>query len=293
MFVGFALMITGVGGADVVQSMDLGDIGEDEWRFCFMQSDAFVGYTSDSSANVNPIKIYAIEYDPCTGEGVDREIAGVNVPNTEARNKFEYRIKATQNDQYAREYRIVAGTGTLTTKNGIVAGQYVMPVSEWIQPEDSVPGRPPSPHDFRSYSFLTKGLGRDANGQPWGPLNPFPQTGATVFDNSKCAPATGTGTGTGTGNTPITAKYKDVVTMTAYSWVTSQSGTLSVDCQSNSTDDNTVWMKISYANKDGITSNLNMTSAGKGLWKFSSNRVKQPTTGSVVCKSGLGGSASR
>ncbi|KAK2060814.1 hypothetical protein LY76DRAFT_624967 [Colletotrichum caudatum] len=252
----------------------------------------FVGCTSDSSANVNPIKIYAIEYDPCTGEGVDREIAAVNVPSTAARNKFEYRITAPQNDQYAREYRIVAGTGTLTTKNSIVAGQYVMPVSEWIQPEDSVPGRPPTPHDFRSYSFLTKGLGRDSSGQLWGPLDPFPQTGATLFNNSKCAPDTGTGTGTGTGNAPVAPKYKDVVNMAAYSWVNSGGGTLSVDCQSNSTNDYAVSMKISYTNKDDTTSQ-SMRPVGNGLWKFSASKVKQPTIGSVVCKSGLGGYALR
>ncbi|KXH57308.1 hypothetical protein CSAL01_04334 [Colletotrichum salicis] len=269
----------------------------------------FVGYTSDSAANVNPIKIYAIEYDPCTGEAVDREIAGVSVPGTEVRNKFEYRIKATQNDNYAREYRVVAGTGTVKTKNGVLAGQYVMPVSEWIQPEDSVPGRPPSPHDFRSYAFLTKGLGRDAEGNLWGPLNPFPQTGATLYDNSKCpaatTPTTGTGTGTGTGSgtttTPAIAasssaaavKYKDFVTMPTLNWVSSQSGTLTVGCQSNSTDDAAVAMKLSYTNKDGTTTGLAMTSGGKGLWNFNSNKIKQPTTGTVICKSGLGGQVAR
>ncbi|KAK2028555.1 hypothetical protein LX32DRAFT_673414 [Colletotrichum zoysiae] len=239
----------------------------------------FVGYTSDSSANVNPIKIYAIEYDPCTGECVDREIAAVNVPNTSARNKFEYLITAPQNDQYAREYRIVAG-------------QYVMPVSERIQPEDNVPGRPPAPHDFRRYSFLTKGLGRDSIGQLWGPLDPFPQTGATLFDNSKCAPVTGNGTGTGTGKAPVAPKYKDVVTMTAYSWVNSEGGTLSVDCQSNSTDDNAVSMKISYTNKDGTTSQ-SMRPVGNGLWKFWAIKVKQPSVSSVICKSGIGDYAPR
>ncbi|KAK1622435.1 hypothetical protein BDP81DRAFT_411276 [Colletotrichum phormii] len=269
----------------------------------------FVGYTSDSAANVNPIKIYAIEYDPCTGEAVDREIAGVSVPGTEVRNKFEYRIKATQNDNYAREYRVVAGTGTVKTKNGVLAGQYVMPVSEWIQPEDSVPGRPPSPHDFRSYAFLTKGLGRDAEGNLWGPLNPFPQTGAILYDSSKCpaatTPTTGTGTGTGTGSgtttTPATAasssaaavKYKDVVTMPTFNWVSSQSGTLTVGCQSNSTDDAAVAMKLSYTNKDGTTTGLAMTSGGKGLWNFNSNKIKQPTTGTVICKIGLGGQVAR
>ncbi|WYZ37026.1 hypothetical protein EsH8_II_000532 [Colletotrichum jinshuiense] len=256
----------------------------------------FVGYTSDSAANVNPIKIYVIEYDPCTGVGVDREIAGVNVPNTEVRNKFEYRIKATQNDQYGREYRIVAGTGTVTTKNGILAGQYIMPVSEWIQPEDSTPGRPPSPHDFRSYSFLTKGLGRDADGNLWGPLSPFPQTGATLYDNSKCPPVTpGTPTTSAApaATTSAAPKYNDVVTMPTYNWISSQSGTLTVACQSNSTDDAAVAMKLGYTNKDGITTGLTMTSGGKGLWNFNSNKIKQPTAGTVICKSGLGGSVSR
>ncbi|OLN95242.1 hypothetical protein CCHL11_08137 [Colletotrichum chlorophyti] len=251
----------------------------------------FVGYTSDSNPNVNPIKIYAIEYDPCTGEGKDREIAGVSVPNTEARNKFEYRLKATQNDQYAREYRIVAGTGTVTTKNGIIAGQYVMPVTEWIQPEDTTPGRPPTPHDFRSYSFLTKGLGRDGDGNVWGPLNPFPQTGAILFDNSKCpAPPTGTTPNPVAISPPAAPKPKDVVTMQPFTWISSKSGTLSVTCQSSSTDP-AVAMKLSYTNKDGTTTGLTMAGSANGVWTFSSEKIKQPTT--VTCNSALGGSATR
>ncbi|KAF6812113.1 hypothetical protein CMUS01_13132 [Colletotrichum musicola] len=256
----------------------------------------FVGYTSDSNNNVNPIKIYAIEYDPCTGEPKDREIAGVAVPNTEARNKFEYRLKATQNDQYAREYRVVAGTGTVTTTNNILAGQYVMPVSEWIQPEDSTPGRPPTGHDFRSYGWMSKGLGRDADGNLWGPLDPFPQGNPPpIFDNSKCAPVTpptpASSSSAPPASSPTPKVYPDVVTMPPYTWASSQSGTLTVSCTSNNTNDALVNMKLSYSNKDGITTGLGMTAAGGGRWTFNSNKIKQPT--SVSCKSSLGGSATR
>ncbi len=44
-----------------------------------------------------------------------------------------------------REYRITASSGTAVTKNGILAGQYIQPVGEWIQPELAVPGLEPSP----------------------------------------------------------------------------------------------------------------------------------------------------
>ncbi|KAL0941612.1 uncharacterized protein CTRU02_204375 [Colletotrichum truncatum] len=267
----------------------------------------FVGYTSDSDAKVNPISISAIEYDPCTGVPSYREVAKISVPSTEARNKFEYRNKATLNDVYAREYRIVAGNGIFNTNNNIQAGSYVMPVSEWIQPEDSTPGLPPAPHDFRSYGWLVKGLGRDADGNLWGPLDPFPQSNVAIYDNSKCPPATpatpvtspvaspGTGNG-GSAASPSPAAptpkvYPDVVTFTGFNWASSQSGTLTAQCTSNNTNDAAVAMKLTYTNKDGTTVGLPMISAGKGVWNFLSNKIKQPTE--VICKSGLGGSAKR
>ncbi|KAJ0382326.1 hypothetical protein COL922a_012793 [Colletotrichum nupharicola] len=266
----------------------------------------FVGYTSDSATTVNPIKIQAIDYDRCTGQPVYRDIATVSVPNTEPRNKFEYRTTAGQKVLYAREYYITTNNfNNQPTANGIPAGSYVTPVTEWIQPEDSTPGRTPTGHDFSSYGWMINGLGRDADGNLWGPLDPFPQSGVTVFDNSQCPPAsaapatpatTPAATPSSTSSAAAAATSKppvDTVTIaTSSNWASSGGGTLTVQCISSNTNDNLVSMKISYTNKDG-TSILSMTAAGtgKGVWNFSGNKIKQPTK--VTCTSNLGGSASR
>jgi hypothetical protein len=286
--------------------------------------------TSDGGAGVGPIKIYAIDIDPCTGETTDREIGSVGLIAGAARNKFEYRLKPSQPSAYTREYRLVAAAGTKLTKNGILAGQYVMPVSEWIQPEATTPGLAPFPNDFSAFSHLTNGLGYDNDGTLWGPLSPFPQSGVTVFSGA-CAPkaptssssssaavpaptdessataappssslaATGTGGGFITSTTSATSapatssappvKYKDVVTMPVLTWISSQSGTLTVRCVSNSTDDTAVNMKLSYTiPRSGTTSGLTMTKGGQGRWDFTSNKIKEPNQ--VTCISGLGGS---
>ncbi|CRK19615.1 hypothetical protein BN1723_011942 [Verticillium longisporum] len=271
----------------------------------------FIGVTSDGSANVNPIKVYAMDVDPCTGKITDREVAATSMIAGSARNKFDYRVKATQTQEYTREYRIVAGTGTRKTKNGILAGQYVMPVSEWIQAEATTPGLAPFPNNYRSFPTLTKGLGYDDKNNLWGPLNPFPQSGVTVSDPTKCPPpateeppATGGGTTgggttgggttgggtTGGGATTPPATTNDVVTMPTFTWVSSGGGTLTISCRSSSTDSK-VAMKLSYTNRNGPTNGVTMTAGANGVWNYNARSIKQPT--SVTCTSGLGGKVTR
>lgn len=283
----------------------------------------FVGLTSDGAAN--PIRIFAVDVDPCTGATTDREITSTSIQAGAVRNKFDVKIvKPTAPGVYTREYRITAGAGTKLTKNGILAGQYVQPVTEWIQPELTTPGLAPPGNEFSGFSHLTKGLGYDDDGVLWGPLDPFPQSGVTTFSaacppfvppespssssttsipSTSSAPLVGESssapppppttlvTSTSTSAAPPAATsvkvYPDVVTMPILTWVSSQSGTLTVRCVSNSTDDAKVAMKLGYTNKNGITTGQAMSSGGRGVWEFSGRSIKEPTQ--VVCTSGLGG----
>lgn len=68
-----------------------------------------------------------------------------------------------------------------TTKNGFKAGTYITPVTEWVQGEQVIPGTQPPGMDFSNMAFLTKGVGPDADGNIWGPLDPFPQTGVVAI----------------------------------------------------------------------------------------------------------------
>lgn len=110
-----------------------------------------------------------------------------NRPEGGSRNKWVSRIDGTQPSVYTREYRAVTSTGTVTTRNGILAGQYVSPILELIQPELLAPGNEPLVHEFCGLSHLTKGVG--LVGQPgnlFGPLSPFPQSGVAVFNVITC-----------------------------------------------------------------------------------------------------------
>ncbi|KAI0523775.1 hypothetical protein F5B22DRAFT_642876 [Xylaria bambusicola] len=139
-----------------------------------------VGYTSNPRSTV---AMYAMDIDPCTGAVTDRIVAAIGLRGGgNAQNKFEYRADILSG--YARDYRIVAEINgvptTRTTKNGFLAGTYVQPVNVWIQSEQDVPGVPPPANDFSQLPWLTEGLGLDEDGNLWGPLDPFPQSGVLI-----------------------------------------------------------------------------------------------------------------
>jgi hypothetical protein len=93
----------------------------------------FVGYVSDPTVTVS---ITAIDIDPCTGRTTERAVGvGQSRPEGGGRNKWISRSDGTQLSAYTREYRATSSSGTLRTKNGILAGQYAFPMLEWIQPE--------------------------------------------------------------------------------------------------------------------------------------------------------------
>ncbi|EMR67887.1 hypothetical protein UCREL1_5116 [Eutypa lata UCREL1] len=145
----------------------------------------FIGFVSNSRATV---ALYAMDYDPCTGEVTDRIVAALGLRGGgNEQNKFEYRADLLTG--YAREYRVVTEIDgvpkTRTTKNNLLAGTYVQPVNVWVQGEQAIPGTPPPPYDFSQMPWLTQGVGIDADGNLWGPLDPFPQTGV-IIDAPQC-----------------------------------------------------------------------------------------------------------
>ena len=133
-----------------------------------------VGYTSASGVSVT---ISRMEIDPCTGEVNDVSV-GTATP-TGPRNKWTWRAGSNSLIKYSREYKATASTGTKATNGGqILAGQYVAPIAEWIFPELTLPGAFPGKLDFSQMTNLRDGIGPDANGNVWGPLNPWPDTSA-------------------------------------------------------------------------------------------------------------------
>lgn len=92
---------------------------------------------------------------------------------------------------------ITVDTPVVPVQADIQAGQYVMPVSEWIQPEVNVPGTEPPPFRFKDIRGLVRGDFLDD--QKFGQLDPFPG------DNGGFTPPVCTTTGTGTPSGPPVA----------------------------------------------------------------------------------------
>jgi len=175
---------TGNGNAEVAESRVSLEPGHSP-RHTLIAHLQFIAYTSDPSVSLS---ISAIDIDPCTGHTSSRSIgAGVLRPEGGGRNKYVARLDNTQGTQYTREYVFQTSSGVVETRNGLFAGRYVTPVTEWIQPELLVPGIEPIPNEFSLFSHLTRGIGPDEDGNVWGPLSPFPQSGVTVFNPSSCS----------------------------------------------------------------------------------------------------------
>ncbi|KAF2797557.1 hypothetical protein K505DRAFT_298215 [Melanomma pulvis-pyrius CBS 109.77] len=130
----------------------------------------FIGYLS--SCTGASVTISAIDVDPCTGEETYRQIGTATPRAGDVRCKWEFRADTTAQSTYTREYMIKANNPVIETKDGILAGQYIQPVTEWIQPEVDIPGTEPPPSKFSDIRGLVQGDFLD--GKQYGPLSPFP-----------------------------------------------------------------------------------------------------------------------
>ncbi|KAF1973902.1 hypothetical protein BU23DRAFT_506147 [Bimuria novae-zelandiae CBS 107.79] len=128
----------------------------------------FIGYLS-SCAGAS-VSVFAIEVDPCTGDETERQVGSATPRAGDVRCKWEARVAVST--PYTREYVVKTNNPVIETKDGIKAGQYVTPVTEWIQPEINVPGAEPVPYDFADIRGLVQGDFLD--GEQFGQLDPFP-----------------------------------------------------------------------------------------------------------------------
>lgn len=140
----------------------------------------FVGYLSSCSGAL--VTVSAIDVDPCTGAETLRRI-GSATPKAELRCKWEMRISSIT--PFTRDYMITTNTPVTTTKNGIKAGQYVAPVTEWIFPEVNQPGTFPPPLIFNDIQSLHQGDVLDD--QQFGQLFPYPAAN-TPAAKKACSP---------------------------------------------------------------------------------------------------------
>jgi hypothetical protein len=79
--------------------------------------------------------------------------------------------------KYYREYIFRIGNGTsrqmANVANGLTAGQYRLPIFDYIFAEGAVFGEPIPPFNFNDFGFLAVGNG-PIDGTNFGPLDPWP-----------------------------------------------------------------------------------------------------------------------
>lgn len=124
------------------------------------------GFITDETQD---ILVYAIDYDPCTGDTTERTLSVVVPRTTAARGQFRYRTQVDDTSPATREMGArVNGRNPVTQANGIQAGVFVQPVLDagFIFPELLVFGQPQIAFDFQTMDFLTQGMGPWQGGAP-------------------------------------------------------------------------------------------------------------------------------
>jgi len=165
------------------------------------------GFTTDIST---AILISAVDVNACSGEEVDRtwnlQAVDPGPPNGAVAGRWRFRPGAPLFDLKGfpflpptREVHAVSLTGTVTTLNGLSAGEYQAPNFEFILPENLGIGSPKIPANFEAMPFLAQGSGpRYAFGTHKllgyvSQLAPWPGAAATKPARSACPPIANAG----------------------------------------------------------------------------------------------------
>lgn len=147
--------------------------------------------------------MYAVDEDPATGARTSRALLSTLV-NTAVLGRFVFHTEkdtrvfggaaGVPREIMGRVAGVPDGTpvyyGTtpgvpaaMVKANGLVFGQYVSPVGEYIFPEPNVGGAVLTPYNFRCLAFLARGWGQGGALTGIGPLTPFPEASAPATVN--------------------------------------------------------------------------------------------------------------
>jgi hypothetical protein len=151
------------------------------------------------------IDLYGTDVDPCSGAGTDRAWGSIDVdqgpPFGAVMGRWRFRPPSKVVslpptgvfDPPTREvHAVVRGAKPTPTTNGLLAGQYRAPITEYLFPENIAVGSPIVPNNLETFRFLAQGSGPYPGGGPSpipggivGQLSPWP--GATPPAPASCA----------------------------------------------------------------------------------------------------------
>jgi hypothetical protein len=136
-----------------------------------------LGTTTDPT---RPIDISAVDVDPCTGAETLRVLANVDPGSQPVRGGFHFGVEGGAFMPPTRELLVTSRTGVAPgVANGLVAGQYRLPVPVFLFPANRVYGQPVVPANFEDLFFLAHGTGPLAGSGPVvSQLDPWPGAAA-------------------------------------------------------------------------------------------------------------------
>ncbi|RDW68550.1 hypothetical protein BP5796_09207 [Coleophoma crateriformis] len=278
-------------------------------------------FVSDPSVQ---LQWYAMDVDPCTGAVTERSIALMQCTAATAApaGRCVYRMGKTDESPAPRQVLFRLSSGTTTLSNGIIAGQFVQPVFDYIFPELAAFGTNQFPNSFDLMPYLAKGSGPYVPGTFGatppatpvivGQLSPFPMavapaatscpppasstassapasTVSSVPASSVVAsPTSVVASPTSSAAPTSTVVPKDTITIVSASQGTVR-GVTTVNASARSDNPNAV-LTFSMVGPNPIN-NAAMTKDNTGLWSISVS-VKNKGS-SVTIKSQFGGSATR
>ncbi|RDW64721.1 hypothetical protein BP6252_10372 [Coleophoma cylindrospora] len=267
-------------------------------------------FVSDPSVQ---LQWFAMDVDACSGAVTERSIALMQCTAATAApaGRCVYRMGKTDESPAPRQVGFRLTSGTVTLSNGIVAGQFVQPVFDYIFPELAAFGANQFPNSFDLIPYLAKGGGPYVPGTFGialpaipvivGQLSPFPMgvtpTATICLPVSSSAPSAAPSTvssvpasspaSSSAAATP-TVVPKDTITIVSASQGTVR-GVTTVTASARSSNANAV-LTFSMVGPNPIN-NAAMTKDSTGLWTISVS-VKNKGS-SVTITSQFGGSATK
>ncbi|KAJ6535725.1 hypothetical protein B0H19DRAFT_1080176 [Mycena capillaripes] len=256
-----------------------------------------VAFATDPSVTV---QWFAMDVDPCTGDVTERNLLLAQGSSVAPVGKITYRLGKIDASPAPRQVGFRYSSGTSPGPRGIIAGQFIQPIFDYIFPELLVFGGQQIPLEFDVVPFLAQGSGPFVPGTPGaadltsplivGQLSPWP--GSAAPKTTTCPPPSTAPAAPATPAAPVTpakpAGTKDTVTIiSATTRNTKGQTTTSVTASSNNAS---AKLSMAITGVDNVAATP-MNRQANGQYQLDISTKGKPA--SVTITSDQGGSASK
>ncbi|KAJ7253428.1 hypothetical protein C8J57DRAFT_624565 [Mycena rebaudengoi] len=133
-----------------------------------------VAFVTDATTS---LQWFAIDVDPCTGQTSERDLLLAQPEAAAPIGKSDFRLGKTDVSPVTRQVGFRYSSGTSPGPRGIIAGQFVQPIFDYIFPETTVFGANMPPNQLELFPYLAEGGGPFIPGNL---LTPIPTTPTLV-----------------------------------------------------------------------------------------------------------------